>query len=220
MSNEDVSLSNRPPALASSASSPQTLSAYTSVSGVLTQSKAQDMPKTKPNHRPSALEHTSPFPPMALEHAPGADPFLVRVTNLIAEWVQKEWLAIDNVKREAARHGWTPQFREQAILEVTLTPDNLARSLDNISQPTLRRELSKLNAPPPGELIRNARLDFAKHLMTHTRMMGRDIAIKVGFAHYRYFAGVFTDTIGMSPSQYRRRHVKAHSGAADSQQSE
>lgn len=213
MSIEANSVSNQGQWLVSGSTS-STISSGAPIAGVSTPSQAA-MPKQKQNYRPSVLLHTSPFPPMTVRHPLGTPPFLMRINDLINEWVQKEWLAVEHVKNEANRSGWSTKVRNNALAEVSLTPDNLARSLDNISQPTLRRELAKLNAPPPGELIRLARIEFAKHLMTHTRILGRDIAGKVGFAHYRYFAAVFTDVVGMSPSHFRRLHVSAHSLPTD-----
>lgn len=145
----------------------------------------------------------------------GEDPFLSRVHALVDEWVQKEWLGMDNVRKEAAKHRWSAKATEAAMADVRLTPDNLARRLDNISLGTLRRELKKLGAPPPGELIREARIAFAKHLMTHTRILGSEVSLKAGFSHYRYFAAVFTEITGLSPNNYRQAHVRNHSARSD-----
>ncbi len=149
-------------------------------------------------------EDTPPYPPMAPVAAPKS-PFLARVYDLTCRWVQEEWLAIDAIKRDATRSGKSSLL---AIRETRLTLDNLAKRLDNISQATLLRELKKLNAPPPGEIIRITRLHFARHLLIHTRMLVRDVALRAGYDNERHFSERFVREFGCKPSEFRRRHVE------------
>lgn len=131
-------------------------------------------------------------------------PFLARVYELTCHWVQEEWLAIDAIKRDTTRGAKASLV---AIKETRLTLDNLAKRLDNISQATLLRELKKLNAPPPGEIIRITRLHFARHLLLHTRMLVRDVALRAGYDNERHFSERFIREFGCRPSDFRRRHV-------------
>lgn len=133
-------------------------------------------------------------------------PFITRVYQLVREWVQDEWLAIETIKLNASRIGGPAQL-EAALRDARLTPDSLARRLDNISRSSLFRELRKLDAPPPAEIIRKARLEFAKHLLTHTRMGVRDISLRAGFPHEHYFARLFSKEYACSPSDFRRSHI-------------
>ena len=132
-------------------------------------------------------------------------PFLSRVYDLTCRWVQEEWLVIDAIKRDTSRGA---KSSLQAIREARLTLDNLAKRLDNISQATLLRELKKLNAPPLGEIIRITRLHFARHLLIHTRMLVRDVALRAGYDNQRHFAERFAREFGCRPSEFRKRHVE------------
>lgn len=147
----------------------------------------------------------APYPAMTPPQPLGI-PFLDRVYDLTQRWIQEEWLVITALKRDAARNGKKPIYLA-AIEESRLTPDNLAKRLDNISQATLRRELKKLNAPSPGQIIRKTRIAYAKHLLTHTRMMVRDIAQRAGYENERHFGEVFATEENCSPTEYRRKHV-------------
>lgn len=132
-------------------------------------------------------------------------PFLARVYDLTCRWIQQEWIIIDAIKRDSSRSG---KATLQAIDDARLTLNNLAKRLDNISQATLLRELRKLNAPPPGEIIRVTRLHFARHLLIHTRMLVRDVALRAGYDNERHFSEMFTREFGCRPSDFRRQHVK------------
>lgn len=157
-------------------------------------------------HFKTPAQDTPAFPPMEPIAEP-ASPFLARVYELTRLWVQEEWPIIDAIKREAVRAGKSnPQAG--AINECRLTLDNLAKRLDNISKATLLRELRKLNAPPPGEIIRITRLHFAKHLLIHTRMLVRDVAVRAGYDDDRHFAEMFMREFKSRPSDFRRTHVE------------
>lgn len=145
-----------------------------------------------------------PYPRMEPVAAPES-PFLARIYDLTCHWVQEEWLIIDAIKRDTARSG---KSSAHAIGEARLTLDNLAKRLDNISQATLLRELRKLNAPPPGEIIRVTRLHFARHLLIHTRMLVRDVALRAGYDNERHFADMFAREFKCKPSAFRRNHVR------------
>lgn len=161
---------------------------------------------TKPMGKSYKLpgDGTPPYPPMEPVAKPDS-PFLARVYELTCRWVQEEWLIIDAIKRDTSRTGKGAQL---AIQESRLTLDTLAKRLDNISQATLLRELKKLNGPSPGEIIRITRLSFAKHLLIHTRMLVRDVALRAGYDNERHFAEMFTREFTCRPSEFRRIHVR------------
>ncbi len=160
-------------------------------------------PMPKSYKRPA--QDTPPFPPMEPIVSP-TSPFLARVYELTRHWVEEEWLILDAIKRDASCNGKNTTHHT-AIKESRLTLDNLANRLDNISKATLFRELQKLNAPPPGEIIRITRLHFARHLLIHTRMLIRDVAQRAGYDDDRHFAQMFTREFGCRPSDFRRTHV-------------
>ncbi|WP_291149913.1 helix-turn-helix transcriptional regulator [Hyphomicrobium sp.] len=149
-------------------------------------------------------QDTPPYPPMVPVAMPDS-PFLARIYELTCRWVQEEWFIIDAIKRDTTRSG---RASLQAIKESRLTLDNLAKRLENISQATLLRELKKLNAPPPGEIIRVTRLTFAKHLLIHTRLLVREVALRAGYDNQRHFAEMFLREFKCRPSDFRRSHVK------------
>lgn len=149
-------------------------------------------------------DDTRPYPPMEPVERPDS-PFLARVYELTCAWVQEEWIIIDGIKRDTGRSGKSSQA---VIQESRLTLDTLAKRLDNISQATLLRELKKLNAPSPGEIIRITRLTFAKHLLIHTRMLVRNVALRAGYDNERHFAEMFIREFKCRPSDFRRQHVK------------
>lgn len=163
---------------------------------------AANTPMAKTYKRPA--EDTPPYPPMEPVARPES-PFLTRVYELTSSWVQEEWLIIDAIKRGTTRTGRSAQV---AIKESRLTLDTLASRLDNISQATLLRELRKLNAPPPGEIIRITRLTFAKHLLIHTRLLVREVALRAGYDNERHFSEMFAREFKQTPSSFRKTHVQ------------
>ena len=134
------------------------------------------------------------------------DPFFGRVISMTERWIAAEWADREAIRRAAMKHGWTEQHRtdyEAAILTV----ENLAHRLDNISISKLRRELRKLGAPTPGEIIRAARIDYAKHLLVTTRLLVREISERSGYDSEKHFATQFQRATGVTPSAYRRKGI-------------
>jgi len=146
---------------------------------------------------------TPNYPPMEPVAFPSS-PFVARVYSVTCKWVQEEWLIIDAIKRDRSRSAKATQI---AIQESRLTLDNLAKRLDNISQATLQRELKRLNAPTPGEIIRLTRLHFARHLLLNTRMLIREIALRAGYENRTHFTIKFNAEFGCSPARLRRRQI-------------
>lgn len=144
-----------------------------------------------------------PYPPMPPLIRPQW-PFIARIYDIASQWVQEEWQAMETIRRDANKNKLSAAHKA-AIEDCRLTPDNLAKRLDNISQATLRRELKRMGAPAPGEIIRQARLHFAKHLLTHTRILIRDVAVRAGYDDERHFTELFTREFDCKPSDFRRR---------------
>jgi len=143
-----------------------------------------------------------PFPAMG-PIASSSSPYVNRVYDIVRVWVQKEWLTIEAIKRDAMKNGNTPEHK-LAINNCRLTLDNLATRLDNISQATLLRELKRFDAPPPGEIIRATRLHFARHLLIHTRLLVRDVARRAGYSDPQHFKEMFMREFNCLPSDLRR----------------
>lgn len=134
-------------------------------------------------------------------------PFLTRVFDLAQRWVQEEWSTIQSLKAETHRSGRKTALM-QAIKDARLTPDNLASRLDNMSRAKLRRALKSLNAPTPIEIIRHCRLNYARHLLTHTFLLVREVAERSGFSDTKHFSVAFMQEFDHLPSDYRRLHIK------------
>jgi transcriptional regulator GlxA family with amidase domain len=134
------------------------------------------------------------------------NPYLLRVQRLVRTWVQEEWEAKEAIRAKMARNSRLHSLLGE-LAEATLNPENLAHRLDNISVSKLRRELRKLGAPSPGELIRDARMEYARHLLTHTRLLVREVAERAGYANEKFFTRSFVEKFGAVPTEYRRASI-------------
>jgi AraC-like DNA-binding protein len=149
-----------------------------------------------------AIEYDHAAPPYR-----GA-PFFKRVQTVLSSWIANEWERREVIRRDAKSHGWT-DARRQSYADATLTAEGLARAVDNISLTKLRRELGKIGAPAPGQLIREARIKYAKTLLVTGRLLIREVADRAGYEKERHFTEVFTATVGVTPSEYRRLSIAA-----------
>lgn len=57
----------------------------------------------------------------------------------------------------------------------------------------------------PMEFIQNARLDRARNLLETTVLPLKTIAHRSGFGSVRYMRSLFSDRLGLTPSQYRQQ---------------
>lgn len=134
------------------------------------------------------------------------DPFFQRIQLIIDEWIESEWDRKESIRVEAQAHGWNEE-RKIRFQNATLSTETLPARVDGMSEAKFRRELKKINAPTPGELIRKARIRHAIKLLTHTRLLVKQIAERVGYASEKHFADAFRAKCGVTPSQYRRRFI-------------
>lgn len=143
----------------------------------------------------------------ALIAAVQTDPFLARIHDLLAGWIEVEWQERQRIKGEARANGWTTALRADYEASA-LTVENLATRLDNISLSKLRRELRKLGGPTPGDLIRETRIAYAARLLVETRLLIREVAARAGYDSEKHFAEQFQRALGVTPSVYRRAHIE------------
>ena len=136
----------------------------------------------------------------------GADPFVCRIRTTLHTWVESEWQVRERIQTVVRASGWTHQLRAEHDAAL-LTVEDLAQRLDNISLSKLRRELRKLGAPTPGDLIREARIAYAERLLVGTRLLVREIATRAGYDSERQFKTIFQKTTGTTPSSYRKSHI-------------
>jgi len=138
--------------------------------------------------------------------ASGPDPFLARIRTLLADWIEAEWHVHQRIEGEVRASGWTTAQRAD-YAAAALTVENLATRLDNISLSKLRRELRKLGAPTPGDLIRETRIVYAARLLVETRLLIREVAARAGYDSEKHFGEQFQRALGVTPSVYRREQI-------------
>lgn len=154
---------------------------------------------------------------MTNDHYPAAaatahpDPFIARIRALLSAWIEAEWQERQRIEGEVRASGWNAELRADYDAAV-LTVENLATRLDNISLSKLRRELRKLGAPTPGDLIREARIAYAARLLVETRLLIREVAARAGYDSEKHFAEQFQRARGVTPSVYRRDRIARNAG--------
>jgi len=153
----------------------------------------------------------------ALIAAGQTDPFLTRIHDLLYGWIEAEWLTRQRIEGEVRASGWTTALRADYDA-ATLSVENLATRLDNISLSKLRRELRKLGAPTPGDLIRETRIAYAARLLVETRLLVREVAARAGYDSEKHFAEQFQRALGVTPSVYRRERIARTLQALPSQE--
>jgi transcriptional regulator GlxA family with amidase domain len=102
-----------------------------------------------------------------------------------------------------------PSFSESVLhwlkgrLAQPYSLDALARSF-HVSSRTLLRRVKTETGLSPLSLLRQARVEKAKQLLTGTRLSIPQIVEAVGYSDVASFAGLFVKVVGETPSQYRR----------------
>jgi AraC-like DNA-binding protein len=147
---------------------------------------------------------------LADNHQVTSNHYLNRVLDAVAEGLRNEFNQKLQLRNQAHESGWNARLRKK--YQATLfTAHDLALRVDKVSLSKLTRELKKLSAPPPGELIKQARLALAKRLLRDTRILIRDVAEAAGYHFEKNFSSAFHRATGMSPSEYRRRSIQSDS---------
>lgn len=137
---------------------------------------------------------------------PSANPFLQRVLLIIDDWVAEEWGRREAIRNEAAALGWNNE-RTARYRDTILTAPTLACRVDGMSEAKLRRELEKVGAPTPGELIRKARIRHAAQLLIATRLLVKEVAHRAGYENEKHFTDAFRAEYQATPSDYRRTFI-------------
>lgn len=158
---------------------------------------------TRPLQGHTTYPQMDPLPPQG-------STFLDRVYDVAQRWIQREWECIETIKRGINARS-PDSLLLTAIRDTRLTTTTLAKHLDNISVSSLKRELAKHKAPPPGQLIRETRIRFAMHLLLHTRLKIHHIAARAGYTDPEHFAALFKKQTKLSPHVYRRNGERKQS---------
>ena len=85
-------------------------------------------------------------------------------------------------------------------LATPLSIEEIAKRI-NISRRQLDRVFSQELNHPPQVFYRNLRLEFARHLLTHSRRSVTSVAMECGFADSAHFSRLFKKAYGHPPSQ-------------------
>ncbi|MET9445085.1 helix-turn-helix transcriptional regulator [Streptomyces sp. NPDC006610] len=89
-----------------------------------------------------------------------------------------------------------------------LTLDDLAQSA-MVSKYHFLRVFSRVTGVTPGRFLSAVRLQEAKRLLLSTTLTVADISARVGYSSSGSFTRRFTESVGLSPTQYRRLSLTA-----------
>lgn len=83
--------------------------------------------------------------------------------------------------------------------------DAISRSLC-VSRTHLNRKLKAITGQTTSECVLRIRMSVAKRLLDDTDIPIGDVAFRCGMEHFTYFSALFKKTVGMTPSQYKKRN--------------
>lgn len=84
-----------------------------------------------------------------------------------------------------------------------LSLDDLARSV-RVSKYHFLREFTRITGVTPGRFLSAVRLHEAKRLLLSTPLNVADVSARVGYSSPGSFTRRFTESVGLSPTQYRK----------------
>lgn len=80
-------------------------------------------------------------------------------------------------------------------------------SLLGLSPKNLTAKLSRLNAPPPSDIIKDRLVLEAKRLLCYTTYSVKEVAHQLGFDDPAYFNRLFTKRVGASPIVFKKKYL-------------
>lgn len=96
---------------------------------------------------------------------------------------------------------------EKHLDDSSLSPDFVCKKM-GMSRTNLHRKLVALTNLPLTMFIRNLRMQRAKQLLSNQEMNISEVAFAVGFDDPKYFSRVFSETFGMTPSDFQNQAKK------------
>ncbi len=75
----------------------------------------------------------------------------------------------------------------------------------NVSRTHLNRKLKAITGQTTSECVLHIRMSIAKRLLDETDIPIGDVAFQCGMENFTYFSSLFKKTVGMTPSQYKKR---------------
>ncbi len=94
----------------------------------------------------------------------------------------------------------------QANIEESIHAEDLAKRA-GMSVYQLTRRIKSIYGITPNQLLNTTRIDTASHLLRTTSASICEIALRCGFCDQSAFTRKFKAASGLTPSQYRERHV-------------
>ncbi len=131
-------------------------------------------------------------------------------THLIADlWLLHQLESRMEVVRERKFTEDALMAEAAALLEqhagTSLSLQNIARSLA-LSPVQLTRRFQEAFQETPSQYLKSIRLKRAKKLLQDSELNLTQIAERCGYENGFYLSRVFSKTMGMSPTEYRKRH--------------
>lgn len=83
---------------------------------------------------------------------------------------------------------------------------NMVAQLMHMSRATLYNKMKTFIGVGVNEYITQQRIRHAQQLLTDTALGIRDISEQTGFTYQRNFSTIFKNTVGESPSEYRKKN--------------
>lgn len=110
------------------------------------------------------------------------------VTDSDAAW-------LDKVRSIITGHISDPEFGIEALLTEL-----------GIGRTRLHQRIKKLTGQSAGNYITSLRIDHAKELLADQSLTVADVAVMSGYSSQSYFATIFREKTGMTPSQWRSQN--------------
>lgn len=107
----------------------------------------------------------------------------------------------DGLDQEARKHI-------ELLVDANLQdPPSVAAMASSVGMSAVRfaREFKASLGTTPHQYVQRRRLALAEELLVSTDASVAQIALEVGFANHAHFSTAFRETLGMTPSAYRRR---------------
>lgn len=92
----------------------------------------------------------------------------------------------------------------RANVSETFSPEQAARQL-NIGYSLFRKTFKNYTGLSPGQYFIQLKINHAKSLLDSTELSVKQIANELKFDSYFYFANLFKEKTGLSPTEYRNR---------------
>lgn len=171
-------------------------------------------------------------PPRASFHQPGLAPGLIKlyedlhdawlcrdqscravVLLLLHEVLGEAWKLINHLAFNR-RNTWVRRVQTFLGENLNLPECDLRKfaAAENISHETLRKRIKRQTGFSPKQYWLMLKINRARELLLSPDKRVKDIALDLGFNDQYYFSRLFRQREGLSPREYRRRHLAESNG--------